>query len=45
VISQTGGLAGVRDVGALESAVAQPRMTFGGNDLYSSLEEKAAALA
>jgi death on curing protein len=44
VISQTGGLDGLRDVGALESAVAQPRMTFGGDDLYPTLEEKAAAL-
>jgi death on curing protein len=44
VISQTGGHGGLRDIGALESAVAQPRMTFGGEDLYASLEEKAAAL-
>ena len=29
----------------LESAVAQPRQTFGGADLYSSLAAKAAALA
>jgi death-on-curing protein len=29
----------------LESAIAQPRASFGGNDLYPSLEEKAAALA
>ena len=44
VISETGGLHGLRDIGALESAVAQPRMTFGGEDLYPSLEEKVAAL-
>ncbi len=44
VISQTGGLGGLRDVGALESAIAQPRMAFAGDDLYPSLEEKAAAL-
>jgi death on curing protein len=44
ILDQTGGSAGVRDLGALESAVAQPRMTFGGADLYPSLTEKAAAL-
>ena len=36
---------GVRDAGAVESAVAQPQMTFGGEDLYLILAEKAAALA
>lgn len=44
VLEQTGGLAGVRDVGGLDSAVAQPQMAFGGHDLYASLAEKAAAL-
>ena len=33
-----------RDFGALESAIAQPRATFGGVDLYPTLIEKAAAL-
>ena len=33
VIEQTGGGSGIRDQGALESAVAQPQMTFGGDDL------------
>ena len=45
VIAQTGGAPGIRDLGALESAVAQPRQTFGGDDLYPSLAEKASALA
>nr|VFJ88340.1 MAG: death on curing protein [Candidatus Kentron sp. H]VFJ93557.1 MAG: death on curing protein [Candidatus Kentron sp. H]VFJ94879.1 MAG: death on curing protein [Candidatus Kentron sp. H] len=44
IIAQSGGSEGIRDRGALESAVAQPRMTFGGQDLYSGLAEKAAAL-
>lgn len=44
VMAQSGGIVGLRDVGALESAVAQPRMTFDGDDLYASVEEKAAAL-
>jgi len=35
---------GVRDLGALESAIAQPKATFGGVDLYPTLAEKAAAL-
>ena len=34
----------MRDLRLLESAVAQPRATFDGNDLYPSVEEKAAAL-
>jgi death-on-curing protein len=29
VIEQAGGAHGIRDIGALESALAQPRMTFG----------------
>jgi death on curing protein len=44
VIERTGGSAGVRDRGALESAVAQPQMTFSGDDLYPTLPEKAAAI-
>jgi death on curing protein len=34
VINQSRGSLGVRDLGLLESAVAQPKMTFGGEDLY-----------
>src|SRR5262245_34159319 len=44
VIDQSGGAAGIRDLGALEAAVAQPRMAFGGVDLNPTLAEKAAAL-
>ena len=44
-IEQSGGAMGLRDLGALQSAIAQPRMTFGGSDLYPTLESKAAALA
>jgi death-on-curing protein len=44
VLEQSGGLDGVRDLGGLESALAQPQMAFGGQDLYPSLAEKAAAL-
>ncbi len=41
---RTGGAMGVRDLGGLESAVAQPRLTFAGRDLYPTVVEKAAAL-
>lgn len=44
LIIQFGGSLGLRDPGALESAVAQPHMTFGGEDLYPALADKAAAL-
>ncbi|WGV24382.1 type II toxin-antitoxin system death-on-curing family toxin [Halotia branconii] len=44
VIEQSGGALGIRDLGALESALAQPRMTFGGEDLYPTLVDKAAAI-
>ena len=44
VIEQAGGAEGVRDLGAIESAVAQPQMTFGGRDLYPTIDSKATAL-
>jgi death-on-curing protein len=44
LLEQSGGGPGIRDLGMLESAVAQPAMTFGGQDLYASLADKAAAL-
>ena len=44
VTAQTGGAWGVRDLGALESAIAQPRVTYAGEDLYTTLVEKAVAL-
>jgi death on curing protein len=45
VIQTSGGSSGLRDRGALEASVMQPMQTFGGEDLYPSLAEKAAALA
>ena len=45
VMEQSGGAVGIRDLAALESAVAQPRMTFGGVELYPTVAEKAASLA
>jgi death on curing protein len=45
VIEKFGGDPTVRDPGMLESAVAQPRASFGGKSLYPELADKAAALA
>src|ERR1043165_2116997 len=44
LIAQSGGSDGLRDRGALESAVAQPEASFGGEDLYPDLASKAGAL-
>ncbi len=44
LMEQSGGIAGVANLGALDSAVAQPRMMFGGDELYPTIVEKAAAL-
>ena len=44
LLEQTGGATGIRDLGMLESALAQPRATFGGTDLHPTLVQKAAAL-
>ena len=44
LLEVTGGATGIRDLGALDSAIAQPKATFGGVDLYPTLVEKAAAL-
>lgn len=44
VLATSGGAEGIRDLGAIDSAVAQPRMTFGAHDLYPAAVEKAAAL-
>ena len=44
VLQVGGGAPGIRDLGALDSAVAQPKATFGGVDLYPTVVEKATAL-
>ena len=43
-MAQSGGAEGLMHLPALESALAQPQMTFGGEDLYPTLVDKAAAL-
>lgn len=44
VIEQSGGADGVRELGGVESAVAQPQMSFGGEELYPTIESEATAL-
>lgn len=43
-IDNFGGADGIRDLSGLESALARPFQTFGGEDLYPSMLEKAAAI-
>lgn len=45
LVADFGGAHGLRDRGGLEAAVARPQTTFGGEDLYPGLPDKAAALA
>ncbi len=44
-IAEHGGTLGIRDRGALESAVATPQVSFGGEYLHPSLWDMAAAYA
>jgi len=44
LIEQTGGTAGLRDEGLLESALFTPFQSFDGNDMFPSLQQKAARL-
>jgi len=44
IIAETGGLPGLREAALLHSAVARPFATFGGQELYPTDFEKAAAL-
>jgi death-on-curing protein len=44
IISSSGGTHGIRDFGALESALRQPRLTFDQTDLYPDIVSKATAL-
>lgn len=43
-VLQSGGGSGIRDMGGIESAVAQPQMKFGGQELYPTIESKASAI-
>ena len=43
MVAAFGGAIGVRDEGLLDSALAQPKATFGGEFLHSTIYEQAAA--
>lgn len=43
-IDESGGSHGLRDLGLLESAIARPQSSFGGQDLYPDIFLKAGAL-
>lgn len=42
-IARFGGMNGIRDEGLLESALAQPKATFGGELLHTTIHEQAGA--
>ena len=44
MIEEYGGSHGIRDLGLIQSAIARPQASFGGEDLYPTLFDKAAAL-
>ena len=44
LIEATGGSDGIRDEGMLDSALNNPFQSFGGNELYPSIQAKAAQL-
>ena len=44
LIAETGGSPGLRDEGMLDSALNAPFQTFGGEDVYPSMQKKAARL-
>ena len=44
MIDRYGGSHGIRDLGLIQSAIARPQSSFGGEDLYQSIFDKAAAL-
>ena len=44
LIESTGGSDGIRDEGMLDSALSNPFQSFGGEELYPSIQAKAAQL-
>ena len=44
ILAESGGRLGVRDLGAIASALSQPKVSVGGEDAYPTLVDKAAAL-
>ena len=43
-MAASGGAVGIHSLEGLESALAQPRMTFGGQELHPTIADKASAL-
>lgn len=44
MIEDYGGSQGIRDLGLTQSAISRPQSSFGGEDLYRTIFDKAAAL-
>lgn len=44
IMESSGGLMGIRDTGALESSLFQPRATFDSKELYPTIPAKASSL-
>jgi death on curing protein len=44
LIERSGGRSGIREIERIHAAVESPRQTFGGEDLYPTLADKAAIL-
>lgn len=44
MVDRYGGSHGIRDLGLIQSAIARPQSSFGGEDLYPDIFDKAAAL-
>lgn len=44
LIEQTGGIDGIRDEGLLESAISAPFQSYGNEELYPTIQRKAARL-
>jgi death-on-curing protein len=44
ILAESGGRPGLRDLGAIASALSQPKVSVGGEDAYPTLIDKAAAL-
>ena len=44
MIDEYGGSHGIRDLGLIQSALARPQASFGGEDLYPDIFDKASAL-
>lgn len=44
MVERYGGSFGIRDINLIQSALSRPQVSFGGQDLYPSIFDKAAAL-